>query len=219
MKHSSSLFHGALWAEAVKVIHSKILWVSLAAAVALPIMFGLVLAGIIPTNVPVPVGVGFNEYAEQLGPLMAVGGLIGFGFIFSWLFGREYADGTITDLLALPVARGTIVAAKFTIGIVWCAFLAAAVFSTGIIMAEAVGIGRIDPGSRQGRLSPFRRHNVYGRGGVPPGGAGCQRHRGILITLRVRHSHLGGRAVWRRLRFWPMGTVGHSRPLYRSSRL
>jgi ABC-2 type transport system permease protein len=36
-----------------------------------------------------------------------------FGFINSWVFGREYSDHTAKDLLALPVSRTSIVISKF----------------------------------------------------------------------------------------------------------
>lgn len=44
------------------------------------------------------------------------GGLIVFGLANIWLFGREFSDRTVKDLLALPVARTTIVIAKTVLG-------------------------------------------------------------------------------------------------------
>ena len=41
---------------------------------------------------------------------VAVGSLMLFAFILTWLFGREFADGTARYLMALPVSRTTIVA-------------------------------------------------------------------------------------------------------------
>ena len=46
---------------------------------------------------------------------MSIGGLIVFGFNASWIFGREYSDRTIRDLLALPISRNIIVFSKFII--------------------------------------------------------------------------------------------------------
>ncbi|WP_394697887.1 ABC transporter permease [uncultured Methanomethylovorans sp.] len=42
-------------------------------------------------------------------------GTIGFGIISSWIFGREYSDRVIQDLLALPVPRSTIVLSNFVV--------------------------------------------------------------------------------------------------------
>lgn len=51
---------------------------------------------------------------------VGVGGVLVFGFAASWLFGREYSDGTAKDLLALPVSRSKILNAKFIYYGIWC---------------------------------------------------------------------------------------------------
>lgn len=60
---------------------------------------------------------------EFLSQVIAVGDLIVFAFIVAWVFGREFTDGTLRYLLALPVGRTTIVLAKFTVVAVWAALL------------------------------------------------------------------------------------------------
>lgn len=75
------------------------------------------------------------EYVMNLTALVGIGGLIGFGFVFSWLFGREYTDRTVTDLLALPVSRGQIVVAKVIVGVVWCGILSIIAVAMGCVMA------------------------------------------------------------------------------------
>ncbi len=40
-------------------------------------------------------------------------GLMGFGILSSWTFGREYQDQTFKDMLALPIKRTSIICAKF----------------------------------------------------------------------------------------------------------
>ncbi len=44
--------------------------------------------------------------------LSAVIGLVGFGILASWVFSREFTDGTFKDLLALPISRSTIIIGK-----------------------------------------------------------------------------------------------------------
>lgn len=44
--------------------------------------------------------------------LLVVVGSVGFGILASWVFAREYTDGTFKDLLALPVSRANIVLGK-----------------------------------------------------------------------------------------------------------
>ena len=52
--------------------------------------------------------------------LVSVGGLIIFGFIFVWIFGREYSDKTYYDMLSLPTSRVIIVIAKIITAAYWC---------------------------------------------------------------------------------------------------
>jgi ABC-2 type transport system permease protein len=61
-----------------------------------------------------------------------------FGFITSWVFGREYSDHTAKDLLALPVSRSSIVSAKFMMIAIWCVFLTFVIFAFEILAGVAV---------------------------------------------------------------------------------
>jgi len=67
-------------------------------------------------------------------------GLVMFGFITSWVFGREYSDHAVKDLLALPVPRSSIVIAKFMVIAVWCVFLTLVFFAFGILGGAIVQI-------------------------------------------------------------------------------
>jgi ABC-2 type transport system permease protein len=67
-----------------------------------------------------------------LAQVVAVGGLLVFSFITTWVFGREFSDATARYLLALPVPRSSIVAAKFTLVTGWS--LAVAVWLTGLFL-------------------------------------------------------------------------------------
>lgn len=67
-------------------------------------------------------------------------GPIGFGMVTSWVFGREYADRVVKDLLALPVSRITIVMSKFIITVIWCILLIVTLFSSGLFIGLAVNI-------------------------------------------------------------------------------
>jgi ABC-2 type transport system permease protein len=58
----------------------------------------------------------FNLIAQAIG----VGGVIVFGFISSWVFGREYSDHTLKDLVTLPISRSTIVVSKFIVCVACC---------------------------------------------------------------------------------------------------
>ena len=47
-------------------------------------------------------------YLGLYGQIIAAGGFFFFVFAISWMFGREFVDGTLKDLLAVPVPRATI---------------------------------------------------------------------------------------------------------------
>ena len=42
------------------------------------------------------------SYIDTYGQMISVGGIIVYGFVMSWVFGREYADRTMVSLLAIP---------------------------------------------------------------------------------------------------------------------
>ena len=60
--------------------------------------------------------------------MTTVGGLVIFGFIFVWVFGREFVDRTVYDMLALPTSRVTIVMAKIITAACWSLALILTVF-------------------------------------------------------------------------------------------
>jgi ABC-2 type transport system permease protein len=70
--------------------------------------------------------------------IASAGALLLFSFIVTWMFGREFVDGTAHYLMSLPVSRGVIVAAKFALYAVWAAllgfWLTAVTFAVGLLM-------------------------------------------------------------------------------------
>jgi ABC-2 type transport system permease protein len=84
-------------------------------------------------------------HLELLAQGLAVGGIILFGFIGSWVFGREYADRTVKDLLALPTQRAKIVAAKFVLIVLWSAALAVLVLLLGLGIGAIIGLAQASP--------------------------------------------------------------------------
>lgn len=84
-------------------------------------------------------------YLELLAQGLAVGGIILFGFVGSWVFGREYADHTVKDLLALPMPRTKIVAAKFILTLIWAAALSMLVLLLGLGIGAIIGLAQASP--------------------------------------------------------------------------
>ncbi len=82
--------------------------------------------------------VGFVLTASQI---TAIAGLLGFGVVLSWLFGREFADGTVAGLFALPVGRGTIAAAKLIVYFAWAVALAVLLAGALVLLGLVAGLG------------------------------------------------------------------------------
>ncbi len=70
----------------------------------------------------------------------AIGGVILFSFVSSWVFGREYADRTISNLLALPTPRSFIVLAKFLVVMLWSAMLMVIIYLIGLGVGAAIDL-------------------------------------------------------------------------------
>ena len=79
-------------------------------------------------------------YLGVIGQAAAMGGFILFSFIASWVFGREYADHTVKDLLALPTPRRAIVLAKFVVVAVWAVALTTLIYFLALGVGAAVGL-------------------------------------------------------------------------------
>ncbi len=63
-----------------------------------------------------------------------------FILIVSWIFGREFADSTVKDLLAVPVPRFSILLAKFIVVAAWSVFLTLVIFASGLMMGLIIGL-------------------------------------------------------------------------------
>ncbi|MGO4545468.1 ABC transporter permease [Paenibacillus sp. 2TAB23] len=125
----------AIWTESLKIRRSKLLWISLLASTLLPVMLGLTFSGFVGSQDAFEGDMDLSGFMTHLGTTVSIGGLIGFGFVYSWVFGREYSDRTVKDLLALPLSRYGVAAAKLIVATVWCAVLAVIMFTIGGLTA------------------------------------------------------------------------------------
>jgi ABC-2 type transport system permease protein len=142
----------ALRVETLKVLRSKVLLFTFLGFCLAPLAGGYFMwilkdpelarrMGLIGLKAEITAGTA--EWSSQfslLAQAMAFGGLVGFGFIASWLFGREYANRTMKDLLALPTPRSAFVTAKFIVMAVWGCALAGVVIGLGIAAGSMVGL-------------------------------------------------------------------------------
>ena len=111
----------AVWAETVKLAGSTVGRVgSIAIVVGISLLSGAMLLAAASGDPQLVAKLGPAATRDWTGFLLAAaqitgaGGLLGFGVVLSWMFGREFGDGTITGLFALPVRRSTIALAKLT---------------------------------------------------------------------------------------------------------
>lgn len=85
-----------------------------------------------------------------------------------WIFGREFSEHTVKDLLALPTSRTAIMSAKFIIVTSWCLAL------TGYLFTLALAVGTllrlpgwsVDVEPRSARRWPARSAGGRTRGGT-----------------------------------------------------
>ena len=76
----------------------------------------------------------------MLGQAMTIGGAILFAFLTAWVFGREFADRTVRNLLANPTPRGTIVVAKSIVIGIWALGISAWVLALGLGIGALIGL-------------------------------------------------------------------------------
>ncbi len=77
-------------------------------------------------------------YLGLFGQIIAAGGFILFILVISWMFGREFADGTLKDMLAVPIQRSSILLAKFIVMAIWSAVLTLVIFAVGLVMGAII---------------------------------------------------------------------------------
>ena len=77
-------------------------------------------------------------YLGLFGQITAVGGFFFFVMAISWVFGREFADGTLKDMLAVPVRRSSILLAKFIVSAIWSAAITLVILILGLVMGAII---------------------------------------------------------------------------------
>lgn len=84
-------------------------------------------------------------YLSILSQAAAIGGIFLFSMIVSWVFGREFSDGTLKDLLAVPVARSSILLGKFSVVAVWSAALTIEIYIISLITGVLIQLPQGSP--------------------------------------------------------------------------
>lgn len=144
-------FTASCKAELLKMRRSKTFWITLLAAVFVPLMMGLLMyvskdpdyarkMGLIGTKAQLVGKVDWQTYLNFLSQAISIGGMFLFGFVVSWIFGREYSDRTFKDLIALPVPRSTVVWSKFAATALWCILLMLLIILFGLLIGFCIAI-------------------------------------------------------------------------------
>jgi ABC-2 type transport system permease protein len=139
-----------VWAEILKVRKSKILIITLLAFSGIGITMGLMVfvsknPELVGNSAMVSAKASMfkDDWSSFFGLLIMIIltlGTIGFGTITAWVFGREYSDRVVQDLLALPVPRYSIVLSKFITIIAWSFLLSLILFVSGTLTGFLVNI-------------------------------------------------------------------------------
>lgn len=135
-----------LWVEFLKIRKSKIFLATILFFILVSAMMGLVM--FVQKNPEIAAKLGmigtkaslfrfgepnWQNYFTLLIMGIAAIGLVGTGFVASWVFGREFSDHTVKDILALPVSRTSIVLSKFIVVVIWSVILTFIYFAFGLI--------------------------------------------------------------------------------------
>ena len=79
-------------------------------------------------------------YFEILLQTVGIGGMILVAVIAAFVFGREYAENTVKNLLALPVARHWFALAKLVVVLVWFGLLVASMVIEALVVGTFLGL-------------------------------------------------------------------------------
>jgi ABC-type transport system involved in multi-copper enzyme maturation permease subunit len=142
-----------LWVESLKIWKSRIFLATILFFMFVSLMMGLMMfiqkypeisgklgmigdkASMLRFGEP-----NWQNYFRLLIEGMGGVGLVGIGFITSWVFGREFSDHTLKDILALPVSRVYIVISKLILIVIWFAFLSVIYLASGLIAGILIGL-------------------------------------------------------------------------------
>ena len=145
----------AVWVEFLKARRSRMPLLTALGYSLIPLVLGFFMivlrdpelarrAGLISAKAQITMGTAdWPTYLKFLALAAGAGGIVLFGLIASWVFGREYSDRTVKDLLALPTSRSAIVFAKFVVVAVWSAALILLICLLGLSVGVLVGLPQV----------------------------------------------------------------------------
>ncbi len=152
-------FPAAIGTEVMKLRRSKITWLSFLVYLFMISVAGFFMwimknpgtaerLGIMGQKAQLALGGESIVWATFLGfvlEMCGIGGMVLLSIIMSYVFGREYAEGTAKNMLTEPVPRTVFVAAKLVVSAAW--FLLLTIWAIALTAAAGfiVGLGEFDP--------------------------------------------------------------------------
>jgi ABC-2 type transport system permease protein len=144
-------FSIALWAEILKVRKSKIFYATVLFFAFISVIMGLMMfllqhpeilnrSEIMAAKASIIAKADWKNYLALQNQMILSIGTMGFGLVASWVFGREYSDRVIKDILALPVSRTNIVNAKIVVSLLWSLVLSITLYVVGILVGLIINI-------------------------------------------------------------------------------
>jgi len=145
-------FLASLWTETLKMRRSRVPLITAMGFAMAPLAGGLFMIilkdpaaakslGLITAKAQLLTGTAdwpsfFNFQAQAV----AAAGMVLFSILTIWVFGREFSDHTVKELLALPTSRAAIVTAKFIVVLVWALIVTLLIFGIGIVVGTLIVI-------------------------------------------------------------------------------
>ncbi len=142
-------FFAAFITETMKVLRSKVLWITFLLFIFIAVVMGLLMlvakhpevaenSAIISTKASFISSADWPTYLNLLIQMAIVLGTVGSGIVTIWLFGREYSDRVIKDILALPVSRFNFVLSKSIIVFIWSFLLLTVMYAVAVLTGRLV---------------------------------------------------------------------------------
>lgn len=140
--------NAAIGGEALKLTRSLVgLIATLAIVVGVVGLLGGITAGVASGNAELIAQAGpaaaldWGGLLSGASQITAVAAILGCGIVLAWMFGREFTDGTITGLFALPVTRGRIALAKLIVYASWAIVVSTALALGVLAIGLVIGYG------------------------------------------------------------------------------
>jgi len=121
-----------IYCEILKVYKSTVFWVVAIAFTVFPWISLIKFSG--------AANISWDFYLSET--LKSFTGILTVGFAFTtcWVFGREYTDKTINDLLVKPISKLRIASSKFIVIFLWNTLLTVLMFSVVVLVGVYVGL-------------------------------------------------------------------------------